>query len=98
MYHRNPRKESGWIQQCHDCFKTWPAPAPDVFQTELMKCVVCGKELQAHPDIESQWTCFEVNSDSRYYCCPDCLQNNADSLQSRYELVLRKITELRGES
>lgn len=97
MYHKNPRKRTGWVQQCHDCFKVWLAPPPEVFMGTLMKCVMCGKEQQSDPNIESNWTCLEINSDSHYYCCPDCLQNNAGSIEERYELVLRKIMELRGE-
>lgn len=97
MYHKHPRKPTGWIQQCHDCFKTWPAPVPEVFMGTMMKCVMCDKEQQSDPNIESNWTCFEIDSDSRYYCCPDCLQDNAGSIQERYELVLRKIIALRTE-
>ena len=63
----------------------------------VMKCVMCGKEQESDPNIESNWTCFEINSDSRYYCCPDCLQNNAGSIQERYELVMLKIIELRSK-
>lgn len=94
MYHRLPGGQ--WIQQCHDCFKKWAAPPPAVFQNELMKCVMCAKELQADPDVESNWTCLEINQSEKYYVCPECLQNNAGSIEERYRLVLLKIAELRG--
>lgn len=95
MYHKNPRKPSGWMQQCHDCFKTWPAPPPTVFQNELMTCVVCGNQQQSDPAVESNWTCFEINETERYYCCPACLQENAGSIEERYQIALMKISELR---
>lgn len=93
MYHRLPSGQ--WIQQCHSCFKKWTAPPPAVFQNELMTCLLCGKQLQADPKIESNWTCFELKPD-KYYCCPDCLQQNAGSIEERYKLAFAKIAELRG--
>lgn len=96
MYHKNPDKPTGWMQQCHDCFKTWPAPVPDVFMGTAMKCILCDKELVSDPNVESNWTCFELDDKSRYYTCPDCLQQNAGSIEERYKLAFEKIAALRG--
>ena len=61
-----------------------------------MKCILCEKELVSDPNVESNWTCFELNESERYYTCPDCLQQNAGSIEERYKLAFEKIAELRG--
>lgn len=63
-----------------------------------MTCVVCGKEHESDPNVESNWTCFEINSTERYYCCPDCLQDNAGSIEERYQVAMMKIIELRSKA
>ncbi len=91
MMHRNPRNGK-WFQQCHRCFKTWKADPPKFFQGEDMTCTLCGKVEKSDPNVTSNWTVIEADGQP-YYCCPACLQENAGSIEGRYELLLKKIAE-----
>lgn len=42
-----------------------------LFQGEMMKCAVCGKEQKSDFKIESGWTAITVDS-AVYYFCPNC--------------------------
>jgi hypothetical protein len=69
---------------------TWRADPPKFFQGEIMTCTVCGKVEKSDPNVVSNWTVVEVEGKA-HYCCPDCLQQNAGSVEERYALFFKKI-------
>lgn len=53
-----------------------------------MHCVMCDKEEQSDPKVESNWTYIEVDGKG-YYVCPDHIPVNALPIQ--YELAYGRI-------
>lgn len=63
-----------------------------IFNGELMKCCMCGKEQFSHPKVETQWRGIEL--EGRYhYVCPDHFPVNGTPEQFRdtYLAVFKKL-------
>lgn len=45
-------------------------PARDYFRGELMTCVLCGRQEQSDPAVESDWRVMEADGVA-YYACPN---------------------------
>lgn len=42
----------------------------EVFNGEIMTCVVCEKQERSNPKSQSNWRCLDIDSE-RCYACPD---------------------------
>lgn len=67
------------------------------FMGEMMECVMCSKQKRSNPNVESNWTLIQVDSQG-FYVCPRCLQDSKHArkfgYQYAYERVLRKIISI----
>lgn len=74
---------------------------PIRFRGEMMTCVMCGKQEQSDPGIESQWRCVEVDGDG-YYVCPKHFPpdetGTARQFEKAYGKVLIRILQVRRNS
>lgn len=60
------------------------------FTGQLMKCVVCNKQLRSHPEVETQWRCVEIDG-RRFYACPrEFPKDNKgkEAFQQAYQVVI----------
>jgi hypothetical protein len=67
------------------------------FQGELMTCVMCDKQQQSDPAVESGWTRVEADGVG-YYVCPAELPGASGTKQQfadAYDRILGKIIERR---
>lgn len=93
------RGNGSYITRCLDCRAKWKGDQPDVFQSEAMTCVMCGKVQIAHPDVESNWRCIQMDED-KYYACTDHFPPDGspkEAFTHAYMLVLLKIGQLRSK-
>lgn len=60
------------------------------FAGELMSCVVCGAELQSHPEAETQWRYLELDGKAFYACSNEFPSDGAGkkAFKSAYLAVL----------
>ena len=67
------------------------------FQSELMRCVVCGAKQQSDPEVGSNWTAIEIpiggRESIRFYACPTCVPgpfpDSAESVKLAYEMFVQ---------
>lgn len=91
------RPSGKYITRCLDCRHKWKGEQPDVFQSEQMTCVMCGKVQQADPDVESNWRCIQADG-TKYYACTDHFPPDGASkaaFSSAYYQVFLKIAQVR---
>jgi ribosome-binding protein aMBF1 (putative translation factor) len=67
-----------------------------VFQGEMMTCDLCGRKLKSDPNVNSDWTRFEMDGVG-YYVCPFCLQwsraGRRGNYQKAYSDAIRKLVK-----
>lgn len=54
-------------------------PARDYFRGELMTCVLCGRQEQSDPAVESQWRVMEADGVGCYACPAETPPDGASS-------------------
>ncbi|MCA0453392.1 MAG: hypothetical protein LCI00_05415 [Chloroflexi bacterium] len=51
-----------------------------LFQGEMMTCVMCKKEQQSDPKVESNWTAIQAD-EQVFYICPTCFAKVPSSMK-----------------
>lgn len=90
------RSSGQYISCCLHCRAKWKGEQPDVFQSEEMICVMCGKVQPADPDVNSDWRCIQMG-DAKYYDCTDHFPPDgasADAFKLAYLQVFAKIAQV----
>lgn len=77
-----------------DIFHTPDGQPPENYQPrftgEMMKCIMCGQEQQSDPDVESGWTCVEMDG-SFFYVCPREIPKPGLRYKERYTAAWERI-------
>jgi hypothetical protein len=60
------------------------------FTGQLMTCVVCNRQLQSHPEVETNWRCLEIDEELFYACDREFPADgsSAKEFEEAYNLVL----------
>lgn len=61
------------------------------FQGEWMTCVVCGKQHQSDPKVESGWTHIEYDGQGFYVCPRELRPDKRGDYSKAYRRVLNVI-------
>jgi len=76
-------------------FTRQPSPETSTpFQGEMMRCEVCGSEQKSNPEVESNWTCVELDGEwgsLLLYVCPK--HYLPDVLQSLVKKALKRLNQ-----
>lgn len=59
------------------------------FAGQLMRCIVCDRQQQSDPTVESEWRCIQIENDL-FYACPNEFppSGSEQDFKEAYEIVI----------
>lgn len=74
-------------------------PLPNLFQCELMECLICKAKQQSNPKVESQWYCLQDTvTKNKVYLCPVCIKKSESIQKAMNHLLPTRMVLFQGES